>query len=213
MPRVILSSPDQKALLRLEPDPEGQWWRLRHAPTADHPGWWASFGARTPVELIAAVLDTLTDPNASHAPATAPLEPLRQAGWNWLPNTRVAPDGFAEVEHFTDHGSNSWFITAALGEDREDQLWQARFDGNTPSHLITAFAEALSDPAPLARDPLRLPPGVRQHSRVSAEQRPLDTVAFALERRITDLAARHTSATTRSPAPRPPHLPKPRRTR
>ncbi len=43
MPRVLLSSPDQKALLRLEPDPVDQWWILHHAaewpcsrePTAD----------------------------------------------------------------------------------------------------------------------------------------------------------------------------------
>ncbi|GAA3212098.1 hypothetical protein GCM10020256_11290 [Streptomyces thermocoprophilus] len=32
MPRVLLSSPDQKALLRLEPDPDGRWWTLQHAP-------------------------------------------------------------------------------------------------------------------------------------------------------------------------------------
>ncbi|MER5346746.1 DUF317 domain-containing protein [Streptomyces mirabilis] len=47
MPRVLLSSPDQKALLRLEPDPDGQWWTLHHAAEPDHPAWYASFGART----------------------------------------------------------------------------------------------------------------------------------------------------------------------
>ncbi|MFE4546660.1 DUF317 domain-containing protein [Streptomyces sp. NPDC056785] len=46
MPRVLLSSPDQKALLRLEPDPDGQWWK--HAAEPGRPAWYASFGARTP---------------------------------------------------------------------------------------------------------------------------------------------------------------------
>ncbi|WP_319113032.1 DUF317 domain-containing protein [Streptomyces europaeiscabiei] len=62
LPRVLLASPDQKALLRLEPDLDGQWWTVSHAAEPDRPAWYASFGARTPVELIAAVADTLTDP-------------------------------------------------------------------------------------------------------------------------------------------------------
>lgn len=46
-PNVGLTSPDQKALLRLEPDPDSQWWTLRHAPEPTAPAWDASFGART----------------------------------------------------------------------------------------------------------------------------------------------------------------------
>ncbi|MDF9811831.1 DUF317 domain-containing protein [Streptomyces sp. SPB162] len=49
MPRVLLSSPDQKALLRLEPAPDDQWWTLHHAAEAaepNRPAWYASFGAR-----------------------------------------------------------------------------------------------------------------------------------------------------------------------
>lgn len=60
MPRVVLTSPDQKARLRLDPDPDpdGQWWTLHHAPAPGSPAWYASFGARTPVEVIGAFLDT-----------------------------------------------------------------------------------------------------------------------------------------------------------
>ncbi|MGC5412260.1 DUF317 domain-containing protein, partial [Streptomyces sp. DT225] len=47
MPRVLLSSPDQTAFLRLEPDPGGQWWRLLHAAEQDQPAWYASFGGHT----------------------------------------------------------------------------------------------------------------------------------------------------------------------
>ncbi|MDT0615563.1 DUF317 domain-containing protein [Streptomyces lancefieldiae] len=74
MPRVLLSSPDQKALLRLEPDPDGRWWTLQHAPAPDRPAWFASFDARTPVEMIAAFTDALTVPTAG-APHHRPLQP------------------------------------------------------------------------------------------------------------------------------------------
>ncbi|MFF9511558.1 hypothetical protein ACF1BU_33810 [Streptomyces sp. NPDC014724] len=46
MPRVLLSRDDQKALLRLEPVPDGQWWTLSHAPEPGRPGTRAS--AATP---------------------------------------------------------------------------------------------------------------------------------------------------------------------
>ncbi|MFE1199583.1 DUF317 domain-containing protein [Streptomyces olivaceoviridis] len=82
MPRVILSSPDQKALLRLEPDPDSAWWTIQHAAGPERPAWYASFGARTPVEIIAAFTDALTAPTADAADAWNPLEPLHDAGWS-----------------------------------------------------------------------------------------------------------------------------------
>ncbi|MFI6012544.1 DUF317 domain-containing protein [Streptomyces sp. NPDC051243] len=210
MPRVLLTSPDRQAELRLDPAPDLPWWRLHHADTADHPAWYASFGARTPVELIAAVLDALTDPVTPKPDSSDPWEPARQAGWAWSPGACISPDGIAEIEHFTDH-SSSWFITAALSNDPENQLWQARFDGTTPTYLITAFTRALADPSPVNRDPLRLPPRVRRHPLLRTEQLPVDTVAFALEHRTTALAQRRAPSTATPPA-RPP-VPKPRRAR
>ncbi|WP_226962725.1 DUF317 domain-containing protein [Streptomyces sp. C8S0] len=96
MPRVLLSSPDQKALLRLEPDPDGQWWTLHHAAEPDRPAWYASFGARTPVELIAAVTDTLTGPAPTASAPSDPYEPLRKMAWapppaHRDPSHRTAP--------------------------------------------------------------------------------------------------------------------------
>jgi Domain of unknown function (DUF317) len=80
MPRVLLSSPDQKALLRLEPDPDRHWWTLRHAAVPDQPAWYVSFGARTPVELIAAVTDALTTSSpAPGIPSDRPRGNRRQA--------------------------------------------------------------------------------------------------------------------------------------
>ncbi|MGW0792929.1 DUF317 domain-containing protein [Streptomyces sp. NPDC002911] len=77
MPRVLLSSPDQKALLRLELDPVDQWWILHHVAEPDRPAWYASFGADTPVELIAAATDALTDPATPRDVSSDPYEPLR----------------------------------------------------------------------------------------------------------------------------------------
>ncbi|MCZ0997549.1 DUF317 domain-containing protein [Streptomyces mirabilis] len=65
----------------MDPDPDGQWWTLHHTPAPGRPAWYASFGARTPVEMIGAFLDALTDPNAATAVEADPYEPLRQAGW------------------------------------------------------------------------------------------------------------------------------------
>ncbi|MFE4664524.1 DUF317 domain-containing protein [Streptomyces sp. NPDC056716] len=78
MPRVILSSPDQKALLRLEPATDGPWWTLQHTADAGKPAWHASFGGRTPVEIIAGATDALTHPRTTAQ--TDPYEPLLEQG-------------------------------------------------------------------------------------------------------------------------------------
>ncbi|MFK4222245.1 DUF317 domain-containing protein [Streptomyces sp. NPDC019890] len=213
MPRVHLSSPDQQALLRIDPEPDRPWWTLQHARTGSQPAWSVSFGARTPVEIIAGFTDALTAPHADPGHAPDPNEPLRQAGWNDARDHdgHNSPDGYAHVEHFTEGGSNSWYATVAVSEDPEGLIWEAYLDGNTPRHLITGFTRALADEAPLARDPLQLPTFSRRHIRASTHQLPAHAVAFALENRVKDLTARHTRTPT--PGPRPPHRPPPRRTR
>jgi hypothetical protein len=62
MPRVILSSPGQKARLRLDPDSDGPWWTLQHGPVGNQRTCSVSFGARTPIEIIAGLTDALSDP-------------------------------------------------------------------------------------------------------------------------------------------------------
>ncbi|MFI1885964.1 DUF317 domain-containing protein [Streptomyces jumonjinensis] len=203
MPRVILSGPGQKALLRLEPVTEGQWWTLHHAPDAGRPAWYATFGGRTPVEAIAGFTDALTHPHT--APATSePYVPLLAQGWRPSRDRDglSSPDGFAHIEHFT--SADSWFITAAIGEDPQGQLWQARFAGTTPLPLIAAFTRALADPTPLARDLLGLSPLVQSRAQVTVREIPAAQRAFALERRIQKLssAASPPDAAPRDPSPR-----------
>jgi hypothetical protein len=210
MPRVLLSSPDQKALLRLEPEPEpdGQWWTLHHAAEPDRPAWYASFGALTPVELIAAVTDALTDPAATTITPSDPYEPLQQIGWSpaSADNGLVSPDATAYVEWLgSAEEPGAWFVTAALGPDRP--VWQARFGAHTPAHLLAAFTTALADPKPVLRMdsgrslPTRDPNVVtRRSTDVLAVY-----VAGALEERVHTFAARHaTPPTSLNPSRQPP---------
>lgn len=196
MPRVLLSSPDQKALLRLEPDPDNQWWTLHHTAEAGRPAWYASFGARTPVELIAAVTDALTEPVTPAGESCDPFEPLRHIAWS-APSIGadglVSADGTAYVQRLgSAEDPGSWFVTATLGPDRRP-VWQARFGAHTPLRLVTAFTAALADPKPALRvDGGRsLPtrdPGVV--TRRTTDVLAVD-VAGALEERVQTLAARH----------------------
>ncbi|MET9013893.1 DUF317 domain-containing protein [Streptomyces olivaceoviridis] len=202
MPRVILSSPDQKALLRLEPDPDGHWWTLQHAPTEDRPAWYASFGARTPVEIIAAFTDALTASAADAADAWDPLAPLHEAGWSPMfhHNRLASPDGTVRVD--LHEASGTWWVTTTLGPSRRP-VWQAHFGEHTPAHLITAFATALTDPHPVARtgSVLSLPtrnPDLVTHTR---QEVPAAHVASALEDRVRQLTARHAAPAARTGVP------------
>ncbi|MFE9905028.1 DUF317 domain-containing protein [Streptomyces achromogenes] len=209
MPRVILSSPDQKALLRLEPDPEGQWWTFQHAAGPERPAWYASFGARTPVEFIAAFTDTLTDP-AGHPPtARTPFELLDAAGWS--PDHDAGMFVSPDASTFVETNSGAWFVTTLLGRKRP--VWQARFSEDTPIHLITAFTAALADPAPLPRVTSPSGPPTRNPVLISRTRRgvPATEIASALEDRVRALTARYTPRPA-PPANSPPP-PRPRRAR
>ncbi|GAA2312687.1 DUF317 domain-containing protein [Streptomyces caniferus] len=213
VPQVVLTSPDSRAVLRLGPDPDGPWWTLQHAPVDKRRAWSVSFGARTPVEIIAGFTDTLTDPAAAQAPAPDPYEPLRQAGWRRpRPRRPHLPDGLAHVEHFTHGFTDCWFARTAVSEDPEGLIWRAYLSGDTPTHLITGFTRALAEEAPLPRDPnpLRVPLNARRQARVTTTQRLATEADFALERRVTALADRSKQPV---PAPVPPRAPQPRRTR
>ncbi|MCB5163661.1 DUF317 domain-containing protein [Streptomyces bambusae] len=211
MPRTQLTSPDQVAVLHLAPDPDQPWWVVRQHRTDTNPAWSVKFGARTPVEIIAALTDALTAPAA--APAVgSPYEPLLAAGWR--PGRDhdglTSPDGIAHVEHFTDNGFNSCFIDVAVSGDPEGQVWKAFLSGSTPPHLVTAVTRALADPTPIARDPHRLP-DLGHHLHTTTVQVPAADVAFALERRIEALTTLRPNTTPSAAPPAAP--PSPRRTR
>lgn len=207
MPRVVLSSLNETAVLRLEPDTDGQWWSLHHAADRDRPAWYASFGACTPVEVIAGFMDALTDPAASEKAPSDPFEPLRQRSWASAPGAEglVSPDGTAFVQRLGDkQDPGAWFITATLGPDRP--VWQARFGEHTPPRLITVFTTALADPRPVWRTngPLglaTLDPKVISRQALDV---PAVLVATALTGRVESLSARHDTPSADPSPPRPP---------
>ncbi|MFB7481869.1 DUF317 domain-containing protein [Streptomyces anulatus] len=214
MPRVVLSSLNETAVLRLEPDADRRWWSLHHAADRDRPAWYASFGARTPVEVIAGFIDALTDPASSRPAPSDPYEPLRQRAWSPTHGTApglVAPDGNVFVQRLgEEHDPGAWFVTATLGPSRP--VWQARFDRHTPVHLVSAFTTALADPQPVLRTngPLDLPtldPKIISRRFVDV---PEAFVPACIVDRVLLLAARHDIP----PAdPSPPGPPPPRTSR
>ncbi|MGQ4435326.1 MULTISPECIES: TraM recognition domain-containing protein [unclassified Streptomyces] len=95
--------------------------------------------------MIGAFLNALTDPNTATADETDPYEPLRQADWvSASTQTRlVSPDatGYAQC-----HGL--FFATTTLSSGSQP-VWQARFRGHTPAHLLAAVTTSPSaSPAP-----------------------------------------------------------------
>ncbi|WP_442759510.1 DUF317 domain-containing protein [Streptomyces pseudogriseolus] len=164
---------------------------MHHVAEPDRPAWYASFGARAPVDLIAVFTDALTDP----APAAdAPCDPygaLRQADWSpYGDNGLASPDKTAYVERLgTPADPEAWFITVTLG--MRQKVWQARFGAHTPPHLVTAFTAALGDPKPVhrtkagavCRPSTRYPPDDRRARRV--RRRRADRVHSLAARRTT----------------------------
>ncbi|MFF2189656.1 DUF317 domain-containing protein [Streptomyces sp. NPDC058155] len=210
MPRVILTSPDQLTQLRIASDPDDPWWTIRHARNADKPAWTATFDARTPVEIIAAFTDALTDPSGPADTGADPYAPLREAKWDTPRHLYglASPDGITCVEHLGTAGRDLWTVETAVIEN--PAIWHAYFTGSTPAHLITAFTWSLAEKTPVARDPNNIPGFARDRMSVSTRRVPAADIATALERRVSTLTARHTAppaaAVTR-------HVPPPRRTR
>ncbi|MEU5833013.1 DUF317 domain-containing protein [Streptomyces diacarni] len=200
VPRVLLSSPDRRTLLRLEPYPDAQWWTLAHVPGAGQAAWYARIGARTPVESIAGFIDALTDPAAATAGAD-PYEPLRQTGWvpTHTQDRFESPDGTTQVEHPDD--VSGWFASTTLSDSRP--VWEARFSEHTPTHLVAAFTAALADPRPVARSNRLhiLPTDNTKLVTHTRREVPVGQVASALEVRVRALAARR-ALPAEPPSPR-----------
>lgn len=222
VPRVILTSPDQLAQLRIAPDPDPAepWWTLRHAHHGDQRAWSMTFDAHTPVEIIAAVTDALTAPGPRPMAAGDPYEPLRAAGWHaprhhdghTSPQGMTAPDGLARVDRTVheDGRTASWIVETSV--HHLPSIWRAYVDGDTPPHLVSALFGALANTTPLVREPHRVPHLAATHGRTTSGQISAETFAFALERRTTALAKRRTPPPPAA-GPSSPHVPKPRRPR
>ncbi|MQS14751.1 DUF317 domain-containing protein [Streptomyces kaniharaensis] len=113
--------------------------------------------------------------------------PLRQAGWQRLPETPaglppsellgfVSPDGLATVrqpsiqqgEEPGLHGRTAWEITA--GPPGAD--WTAAFSSAMPDHLLATATRWLASPRPVFRDQRDLAPESLEHLRVVSRSTP-----------------------------------------
>ncbi|MGX1759929.1 DUF317 domain-containing protein [Streptomyces lydicus] len=122
--------------------------------------WQASFDGHTPAEIIAAYTDALTGITPAHD--QAPFAVLEAAGWTRVsqPSRSItSTGGTCEVEHFVDDVSDCWFVHTTIPVFGPHRLWRGYFSRDTPPHLITAFAAALADPAPLPRAKSAVPVG------------------------------------------------------
>ncbi|MGW2404049.1 DUF317 domain-containing protein [Streptomyces sp. NPDC001739] len=115
-----------------------------------------------------------------------------------------------------------WFVRTTVPQPGRRLLWSAYFSGETPAHLIAAFAAALADPAPLPRAATSIPFGCTQTVTATSEATWLSDTQ--LNKRITTRttavrnaarrARRAAAAQSSTPSTPPPgQLPAPRRAR
>ncbi|WP_129287493.1 DUF317 domain-containing protein [Streptomyces sp. GZWMJZ-114] len=191
------TSPDRRT--QLVHDVSG--WTVAH--TGRPREWFATFGFCTPVEIVAAVLDAVTDPDPVRRPD--PVSPFEHAGWK--PNRQgdglASPDGTTEVVRLSDSG------LATTVWDGPDFLWASYLHPHTPSHVAHAFASALTSPeaAPRAGHP-RLPlHGLHNRSgllRRTTRELTADALDRALAERVKTLADRRPPQPTPRATPPPP---------
>ncbi|MFD9793351.1 DUF317 domain-containing protein [Streptomyces sp. NPDC059070] len=223
-PRVHLTRRDLQTELIMAPDPDDYWWTLRHTATSDggtnegeEEGWVMRFGARTPVETIAAATDTLATTSlgreASPPDLPDPLGVLSRAGWESSGEDmfRTSPDGLVTVCH---PPQGAWLISVTSHDgpwrsNPDDLVWHAYFSPHTPTPLVTAVLEDLASPEPLPRAPGSLPEVLRDLVRLTPA--PAGQGRDALWERVDRLAAHRPTSTPRPP--QPPDGPLPRRTR
>lgn len=186
-PHVLLASPDLAIRLALEPsapDPYTDWWAF-HGP-----GWYAHFGGHTPTEILAGFADALVRPAPEQAPSAVDIRDLlASTGWSreydrsGIESAR-SPDGYLTMTGrlwSSDRTRRTWIAEASLptGGGGHERMWQARFNPDTPSHLVAGFAQALVDPDPVYRGSYGLPnswlltqgPTSVQGEQLAAEQR------------------------------------------
>ena len=212
-PHVLLVSPDQQHSVVLEPDPGpyGAWWRIR-GQDQDGRRWYTEFGAHTPIEILAALTDTLLEPDPEQTPPI--WSPLTAAGWSYQRDehgNEIArhPDGILSLERWAVEPGEDfhWRALAALptGLGGFERIWHAYLDEQMPRHLIAAFTGALASDKPVQRAHCDVP-----HTHlVTQEQRgpQAEQLAAAHEARLKAIRAatrktrRKAALTTHPPAP------------
>ncbi|MEV6942503.1 DUF317 domain-containing protein [Streptomyces sp. NPDC051172] len=113
---------------------------VQHTRVDEQPARCATFGARTPFEIITAFTDALTDP--AKPMGIDHFEPLRKAGWHSpsIDNALVSPDGIVRIDRAAHGSTSTWAIRTALS-------WQPARAARRPR------GEAARAPGPVGRGP------------------------------------------------------------
>ncbi|MEU9068965.1 DUF317 domain-containing protein [Streptomyces sp. NPDC048306] len=174
---AYVTAPDRKIRLGYLPegDDDGLWRINAYEDRFGPPTWGVSFNDQCPTEFVTAFTTALAtayqegpervlarpDPAAPELDAFHAIAPLIKRGWK-IPRPRwgvmelQTPDGMAALE----------FATGRLNPERElttlearwyirggpkSSGWYATASTSTPTALLTALTESVSDPAPLPR--------------------------------------------------------------
>ncbi|MEV8289677.1 DUF317 domain-containing protein [Streptomyces niveus] len=155
---LVFDSPDRSIRVGYDPFVQPGGWTISAKPAPGQDAWYATFGPRLPVEIVAGFTDALTQPRTAHAPNV--WQPLHARGWtttNHAPHGRASsPDGSAFLQfHQSGPGQAMWWARAAT---EYGTAWHATFTPTTPMHLIAAFNTALTHPDPVMRPRGHVPP-------------------------------------------------------
>nr|WP_202488721.1 DUF317 domain-containing protein [Streptomyces sp. SID5473] len=157
---IVFHNPAKTVRVVFDPATPPGGWTIEGKPSGHQAAWKATFGLRTPVEIVAGVTDALTQPAAAHAPN--PWAPLDAQGWQAQPGrhvTAVSPDKDVWLQfHQSAPGEAHWWASART---EHGTTWQAVFTPTTPMHLIESFSTALADPKPVLRRRGTFPPSSR----------------------------------------------------
>ncbi|MEU3553370.1 DUF317 domain-containing protein [Streptomyces fragilis] len=207
-PLMVMRSDDCHRRLILDGSSHFAYWSLQSHAVDEEQRWYASFGYRTPVEILAAVTDALAGPSAG---GTDPWQTIRDAGWPVISERDArSPDGLCQISRFDDDLSDPWYVEVREYPHEHAPLWwRATFHGDTPVRLVNAFLVALTDPAPLPRGQygddvhhkaLQKPSGLTGKRLVEAHTSRLD--ALRAQVRATRRRARAASQPTTTPPAR-----------
>ncbi|MFG3153976.1 DUF317 domain-containing protein [Streptomyces sp. NPDC048219] len=223
---VYVTASDRKIRLGYLPegDDDGLWRINAYEDHFGSPTWGVSFNDQCPTEFVTAFTTALAsayqegperylarpDPADPELDAFQAILPLINRGWK-MPRPRrgvmelQTPDGMAGLE----------FATGRLDPERElttlearwymrggpkSSGWYATASTNTPTVLLTAITESVSDPAPLPRWKDQMLRGLRERAQLIPVTPPPPPVPTPLDVRRT--APRRAPALTTRSVPR-----------
>lgn len=222
---AYLNAPDHKVRLGFLPegDDDGLWRINAYVDRFGPPAWGVSFNDSCPTEFVTAFTTALAqayqdgtehylarpDPTDPELAAFDAVAPLINRGWQiqhprWGVMELQTPDGMAGLEYATGRLDAErelttlearWYMWG--GPKNGYARWYATASTNTPTPLVKAITQSVSDPAPLPRWKDFLSRGLRDHAQLVPVTPPPPQVPTPLDVHRT-APRRRPALTTRS---------------